>query len=210
MFRHRIGVQSIFNCFFFLRRARKVRDESCSLYVSRAVKQGRWNCLSVKRKSSWMEDSSGTRRQRRVVDVHLSIVCKNAISRFIVLPGCWTGTELISPNSPTTAIRKTTTVAAVASVDDGAGHMSSRLGRPVRRARWPVCAGGVSRALHRCRYTIGEPSDFFRERMFSQRTGPLDWWTYHATVNRRRRTIVRNSDDSRRAIFRGVKIKKTY
>lgn len=42
------------------------------------------------------------------------------------VPGCRTGVELIRPNFPTTTVRKTATLVAVASaVGEAAGHMSS-------------------------------------------------------------------------------------
>jgi len=79
------------------------------------------------------------------------------------VPGCWTGVELIRPNFPTTTVRKTATVVAVASADGEAeGHMSSRgLSAP--------CS--ASRALHRRHTAPGRPI-FFRGRMFSQYTAP--------------------------------------
>jgi len=56
------------------------------------------------------------------------------------VPGCWTGVELIRPNFPTTTVRKTATVVAVASaVGEAAGHMSSNgLSAPCSAAAFHV------------------------------------------------------------------------
>jgi hypothetical protein len=80
-------------------------------------------------------------------------------------PGCWTGVELIRPNFPTTTVRKTTTVVAVANaVGEAASHMSSGLSAPCSAAAFHVPFIVVT--LRR----IGR--FFFADALFSQCTAP--------------------------------------
>jgi len=107
------------------------------------------------------------------------------------VPGCWTGVELIRPNFPTTTVRKTATVVAVASaVGEVAGHMSSRgLSAPCSAAAFHVPFIVVT--LRRvARF-------FFADACFRNASTAEGQRTFHAVDHRRGR---RNGDKTSRAI----------